>query len=117
MHERTEPFNAIRGALARVEHASFVVANQARVAVALEYRPPGIPVPTVLVRAVDEMALHVREIASAHLVPVIENDRLARLLYNDTRVGEPIEHAHHVAVAEVVVGLIRAGALGRVKTC
>jgi flagellar biosynthetic protein FlhB len=100
----------LRGAVSTVKDASFVVCNPTHVAVALAYRPPSIPVPTVLVRATDEMALRVREEAAAHAIPVVENVPLARALYRDGRVGEPIAHEHYVAVAEVVAALHRSGA-------
>jgi flagellar biosynthesis protein FlhB len=103
--------NLMRGALAKVKEAAFVVVNPTHVAVALDYRPPDVPVPTVLVRAADEMALRVREVASEHGVPVIENVVLARTLYRDGAVGEPIAYEHYVAVAEIVASLIRSGAL------
>ena len=103
--------NLIRGALVRVKDAAFVVVNPTHVAIALEYRPPEIPVPTVLVRAADEMALRVRDIAAEHNVPVIENVPLARALYRDGAIGEPIAYEHYVAVAEVVAALFRSGAL------
>ncbi len=103
--------NLIRGALARVKDAAFVVVNPTHVAVALEYRPPDVPVPTVLVRAVDEMALRVRDVAAEYDVPVIENVPLARALYRDGAIGEPIACDHYVAVAEVVAALLRSGAL------
>jgi flagellar biosynthetic protein FlhB len=101
----------IRGSLSKVKDASFVVVNPTHVAVALQYRPPDIPVPTVLVRAVEEMALRVRALAVEHGVPVIENVPLARALYRDVDAGRPIPHEHYVAVAEVVAALLRSGAL------
>ena len=103
--------NLIRGAIAKVKEAAFVVVNPTHVAVALEYRPPEVPVPTVLVRASDEMALRVRDVASEYNIPVIENVALARALYRDSAVDEPIAHDHYVAVAEIVASLLRSGAL------
>jgi flagellar biosynthesis protein FlhB len=103
----------LRGAIARVREASFVVANPTHVAIALDYRPPAVPVPRVLVRAADEAALRVRELAAACGVPVVENVALARALYADARPGESIPHAHYVAVAEVVAALMRTGAIPR----
>jgi flagellar biosynthesis protein FlhB len=100
----------LRGPLAEVERASFVVANPTHVAVALEYRPPAVPVPRVTVRAAGEFARRVRALARAHGVPVVENVALARALYRDVRVGEPIARAHYVAVAEVVAALQEATA-------
>lgn len=103
--------NLLRGALAKVKDAAFVVVNPTHVAVALEYHPPAVPVPTVLVRAADEMASRVRELAREHGIPVIENVPLARALYRDGAVGEAIPYEHYVAVAEVVAALVRTGAL------
>ena len=100
-----------RGSLKRVKDASFVVVNPTHVAVALAYSPPEIPIPTVLVRAVDEMALRVRELAGEHRVPIVENIPLARALYRDAEVDRQIPHAHYVAIAEIVAALLRSGAL------
>lgn len=97
----------LRGALAGVKDASFVIANPTHVSVALEYRPPDVAVPRVVVRAAGEAALRVRVLAKAHDVPIVENVPLARALYRDGRVGEPIAHAHYVAVAEIVAALAR----------
>jgi flagellar biosynthesis protein FlhB len=101
----------VRGALAKVKDAAFVVVNPTHVAIALDYRPPGVPVPTVLVRASDEMALRVREVAREAGVPLVENVALARALYRDGAVGQPIAHEHYVAVAEIVASLLRSGVL------
>jgi flagellar biosynthesis protein FlhB len=101
----------LRGALAKVKDASFVVANPTHFAVALEYRPPEIPIPLVLVRAAGEAALRVRALATTHDVPVVENVTLAQALYRDGRAGQPIAQAHYVAVAEIVAALARAKAV------
>ncbi len=103
--------SVIRGAIAKVKDASFVVVNPTHVAIALEYRPPEVPVPVVVVRAADEMALRVRELAAQHGIPVIENVPLARALFAQTHAGEPIPNDCYVAVAEIVAALIRSGAL------
>lgn len=96
-----------RGAIAKVKDAAFVVVNPSHVAVALEYEPPKIPVPVVIVRAAGEVALRVRVLAENHGVTVIENVTLARALYFDSQVGLPIARAHYVAVAEIVAALRR----------
>jgi flagellar biosynthesis protein FlhB len=98
----------LRSGLRRVKDAAFVVVNPQHVAVALEYRPPRVPVPRVLVRAADEAAMHVRRMAVARCIPIVENVALARALYCDGRPGEPIPHVHYVAVAEVVAALLRS---------
>ncbi|MDQ2866227.1 MAG: EscU/YscU/HrcU family type III secretion system export apparatus switch protein [Candidatus Eremiobacteraeota bacterium] len=101
----------VRGAIAKVKEASFVVVNPTHVAVALQYRPPEIPVPVALVCAVDETALRVRELAAQYHIPVVENVALARALLRDARPGDTIPHAHYVAVAQIVAALVRSGAL------
>jgi flagellar biosynthesis protein FlhB len=101
----------VRSAITRVKEAAFVVVNPTHVAIAIDYRPPAIPVPVVLVRAADELALRVRDLARAHGIPIVENVSLARALYADTHAGLPIPLEHYVAVAEVVSSLLRAGAL------
>jgi flagellar biosynthesis protein FlhB len=103
--------SVIRGAISKVKDAAFVVVNPTHVAVALDYRPPDVPVPVVLVRAADEMALRVRDAAAKAGVPVIENVSLARALFAQTQVGQAIPHDYYVAVAEIVAALIRSGAL------
>jgi flagellar biosynthesis protein FlhB len=101
----------LRGSLANVKKASFVVVNPTHVAVALEYRPPAIPVPRVLVRAADRAALQVRALADRYRVPVIADVALAHALYAGARAGDAIPHEHYVAVAEIVVALLRSGAI------
>ena len=103
----------VRGGIARTKEATFVVANPSHVAVALEYRPPKVSIPRILVRAIDAGALRVRRIARECGVPIVENVWLARALYRDGCDGQPIPTAHYVAVAEVVASLMRLREIGR----
>jgi flagellar biosynthesis protein FlhB len=103
----------LRGGMGRIEEAAFVVANPTHVAVALAYSPPHVAIPEVVVRAADEAALRVREMAARYRIPIVHNVWLARALYRDARSGEPIPHAHYVAVAEVVAALMRSNELAR----
>lgn len=101
-----------RGSLRRVKDAAFVVTNPTHIAIALEYRPPGVPVPRVLVRAADEAAARVRELAAAHCIPLVENVPLARRLYALAKPGEYVPQETYVAIAEIVAALAKAGVLG-----
>lgn len=94
-----------RGSLRRVKDAAFVVTNPTHIAIALEYRPPEVSVPRVLVRAADESAARVRELAAAYSVPLVENVALARRLYESAEPGEYIPQETYVAVAEIVAAL------------
>ena len=97
------------GGARRLKDAAFVVTNPQHIAIALEYQPPAIPVPRVLLRSADAAAVQIRELASRLRIPIVENVALARALYRDARTGEPIPHEHYVAVAQVVVALARQG--------
>jgi flagellar biosynthesis protein FlhB len=101
----------VRGAIARTREASFVVANPDHVAVALRYAPPSIPVPEILVRALDDVALRVRALAREHGIPIVEDVALARLLYAQGESGRPIPADAYVAVAQVIAVLARDGLL------
>lgn len=103
----------LRSGMGRLKEAAFVVANPQHVAVALEYRPPKVPVPRVLVRAADDAAIAVRNLAKRYGVPIVENVALARALFRDVRAGDSILPVHYVAVAEVVVALSRASVSAR----
>lgn len=94
-----------------VKDAAMVICNPTHVAIALAYRPPDEPVPRVIVRAADDVALRVRELAVEHGVPIVENVLLARALYAQARTGATIPHEQYVAVAEVVAALMKSGAL------
>ncbi len=98
----------LRGGMRRLKDAAFVVVNPEHVAVALEYRPPRVAVPCILVRAADDAAALVRVTAARYGIPIVENVWLARALYRDGRAGKPIPHPLYVAVAEIVVALDRA---------
>lgn len=103
----------LRGGMRRLKDAAFVVANPQHVAVALAYKPPHVPVPRILVRAADAAAVRLRAAAASHRIPIVENVWLARALYRDGRTGEPIAQAYYVAVAQVVVALLRCKAISR----
>jgi flagellar biosynthetic protein FlhB len=100
-----------RGSIARVKDAAFVVTNPTHVAIALEYAPPAVPVPRVLVRAIDDGAQEVKRRARALGVPIVENVALARALLAATEVGEYIPASSYAAVAAIVASLVREKAI------
>jgi flagellar biosynthesis protein FlhB len=101
----------VRGAISRTREASFVVVNPTHVAVALRYAPPAVPVPEVLVRALDEGAQRVKRIAREAGIPIVEDVALARLLYAEGEPGRAIPPQTYVAVAQVIAALARGGVL------
>jgi flagellar biosynthesis protein FlhB len=101
----------IRGSIGRLQEAAFVVCNPTHVAIALAYRPPGIPVPQVLLRGIDEGALEIKRRAKALHVPVVENVALARALLAATETGDFIPADTYGAVAAIVANLVRERAI------
>jgi len=100
-----------REGLRRVQTAAFLVVNPEHIAIALEYRPPEVPVPRVLIRAADQAALRVRKAAVEHNVPIVEERALAQALYAATRAGDCIPRDLFVAVAAIVAALARDGVI------
>ena len=103
----------MRNSIEKVGKAAFVVTNPEHIAIALEYRPPVVPVPVIVVRAAEATALRVRERAAELRIPIVEEPALARALFSSGEAGAPIPLDHYVAVAQIVVALIRRGALER----
>lgn len=97
----------LQGPPAKAADATMVVTNPTHFAVALEYRPPAIPVPRVLCRGADEIALEVRRIAERNNVPIVENIELARTLFARGRPGREIPEDTYLAVARIVAALQR----------
>ncbi len=100
----------LRGSPAKVADATMVVTNPTHFAIALEYRPPTVPIPRLLCRAADEMAFEVRRMAELHNVPIIENVALARTLFARGKPGKEIPEDTYLAVAEIVAALQRDAA-------
>jgi flagellar biosynthesis protein FlhB len=101
----------VRGSIARTKDASFVVVNPTHIAIAIRYAPPDVPVPEILVRAADDGAQAVRELARRLGIPIVENIALARALFAQGEAGGAIPSPTFVAVARVIAELMRAGAL------
>jgi type III secretion protein U len=87
--------------LVRVPGASVVVANPTHFAVALYYKAGETPLPRVIAKGVDGMALQIRLRAQREGVPVVEERWLARRLFREVAVGRYINGELVDAVAAV----------------
>jgi flagellar biosynthetic protein FlhB len=87
--------------MAAVPKASVVITNPNHYAVALQY-DPGMNAPVCLAKGLDLIALKIREVATAHDVPVVENPPLARALHATVDIDEEIPSEHYKAVAEII---------------
>src|SRR4029453_11210519 len=63
-----------------VPKASVVITNPTHYAVALQYER-GMEAPVCVAKGVDALALKIREVATAHNIPIVENPPLARTLH------------------------------------
>jgi flagellar biosynthetic protein FlhB len=96
-----------RKMMADVRTADVVVTNPTHIAVALRYDRKTMRAPRVAAKGIRLNAEHIREIASLHHVPIIENKPLARLLFRHARVGGEIPASLYAAVAEVLAWVYR----------
>ena len=92
--------------MAAVPKASVVITNPTHYAVALQYEP-GMNAPLCLAKGVDAVALKIREVATAHGIPIVENPPLARTLHATVDPDEEIPVEHYKAVAEVIGYVMR----------
>jgi len=91
-----------RRMLENVPKADVVVTNPTHYAVALKYNREDMNAPKVLAKGEDLFALKIREIAIKNNVPVKEDRVLAKLLYEQTEVGQEIPENLYNAVATVL---------------
>lgn len=85
-----------------VPDADVVITNPTHYAVALKYDALEGGAPMLIAKGVDEMASHIRTIASEHQVEIIASPALARSLYYTAEVNEEIPEQLFAAVAQVL---------------
>ena len=92
--------------MAAVPKASVIITNPTHYAVALQY-DKGMSAPVCLAKGIDNIALKIREVASAHDIPVVENPPLARALHATVEIDDEVPPEHYKAVAEVIGYVMR----------
>ena len=94
--------------MANVPKATVIVTNPTHYSVALRYEPDqGDGAPICVAKGVDALALRIREVATEHGVPIVENVPLARALHASVEIDQPIQEEHYKAVAEVIGYVMR----------
>jgi flagellar biosynthetic protein FlhB len=88
--------------MAEVPKADVVVTNPTHYAVALRYEQNEMSAPKVIAKGADTLAQKIREIATEHNIPVIENPPLARGLYASVEIDQEVPPEFYKAVAEVI---------------
>lgn len=93
---------AARRMMQEVPKADVVVTNPTHYSVALKYEEEGNRAPVVVAKGADELAMHIRKIATAHEVPLIATPVLTRAIYYTTEVDEEVPEKLFMAVAQVL---------------
>ncbi|WP_334063151.1 flagellar biosynthesis protein FlhB [Alteromonas genovensis] len=85
-----------------VPNADVVVTNPTHFSVAIKYDDNGNRAPVVIAKGADELAMHIRKIATANDVPLIPSPMLARAIFYSTEVDDEVPNALFMAVAQVL---------------
>ena len=92
-----------------VPRATVVVTNPTHFAVALRYEASESDVPIVVAKGADHMAKQIIKIAKEHGIAVVKRKPVARFLYANVKVGQPIPFELFQAVAEILNFIKRMG--------
>ncbi len=82
--------------------ADFVVTNPTELAIAIEYKPESMQTPVVVAKGAGVLAQRIRRTALESGVPIVERKELARALYQQAEINQPIPFDLFSSVAEVV---------------
>lgn len=93
---------AMKRMMSEVPKADVVITNPTHYAVALKYEEGKKTAPFVVAKGMDNVALHIKEIAREHGVPVVQNPPLAREIYAKVELDREIPNELFAAVAEVL---------------
>ncbi len=88
--------------MARVPEASVIITNPTHFAIALQYDRDKMDAPIITAKGQENVALRIRDMGREHDVPIVENPPLARGLYANLDIDDPISEEYYKAVAEVI---------------
>ena len=91
-----------RQMMKQVPTATAVVVNPTHFAVAIRYVMETMAAPVVVAKGKNYLARRIRQRATEHQVPIIENPPLAQALYHSVDVGQEIPAHLYRAVAEIL---------------
>ncbi|HID81274.1 MAG TPA: flagellar biosynthesis protein FlhB [Chromatiales bacterium] len=93
---------AQRRMLQEVPDADVIIVNPTHFSVALRYDEANQQAPRVVAKGVDFLALKIREIATAHDVPIFSAPPLSRALYHHTEIDQEIPAELYLAIAQIL---------------
>lgn len=95
------------GMMKEVKTADVIITNPTHYAIAIKYEHGKHAAPIVIAKGVDFLAAKIREEAKTHRIPLVPNPPLARALYKQCEIGDPVPHELFRAVAEVLAYVYR----------
>ena len=98
-----------------VPKADVVVTNPTEFAVALQYDPETMAAPKVVAKGQGVIAAHIRTIAIANGIPILERKPLARALYKMCKVGQEVPEQFYSAIAEILAYVYELTGKSRVR--
>src|SRR5271169_5623415 len=96
-----------RQMMKEVPKATAVVVNPTHYAVAIRYLMESMSAPVVVAKGKNYLALRIRQRATEHEVPIVENPPLAQALYQSVDVGQEIPAHLYRAVAEILAYIFK----------
>jgi flagellar biosynthetic protein FlhB len=87
--------------LGRVPDADVLITNPTHLGIALRYERGAARAPRLLAKGAGDAALEMRRIAARHGIPVVERKGLARRLFAEARIDDPIPEDLYEPVARV----------------
>ena len=90
-----------------VPEADVIITNPTHLAVALKYDSSSMNAPKLIAKGSRKIAEKIKDVASEHGIPILENKELARNLYSLVEVGQEIPPTLYQTVAEVLAYIYR----------
>ncbi|MBN1982305.1 MAG: flagellar biosynthesis protein FlhB [Chitinivibrionales bacterium] len=90
-----------------VPKATVVVTNPTHIAIAIRYEAAQMDAPRVVAKGKLLLAQRIREIALQNNIPIVEDKKLARALYDVVEPGDAIPVQFYTAVAEILAYVYR----------
>ncbi len=88
--------------MSEVPNADVVITNPTHYAVALKYDQDKHAAPVVIAKGADQIALQIKKIARENGVHIVENPLVARALYAEVDIDQPIPEKLFATVAEIL---------------
>jgi flagellar biosynthetic protein FlhB len=90
-----------------VPEAEVIIVNPTHYAIALRYAEGKESAPRIIAKGMDLVSFRIREVATAHDVPIFTAPPLARALYYSTEIGQKIPTGLYLAVAKVLAYVLQ----------